>query len=88
MEEGFEKLRKQLEQLEWPDVYIFKFIIPSTHENIAKIHALFDETALINQKESDSKKYTVFTIKTVMLNADSIIDVYLKASEIKGIVSL
>lgn len=88
LEQAFEKLKTQLDLLEWPNVYLFKFITPSSHENIAKIHALFDETADIVQKESKTGKYTVFTIKTVMLNADDIIEVYIKAAQIKGIVSL
>lgn len=84
----FDKLREQLEQQEWPDVYMFKFIAPSSNENIAFIHSLFDDATEIIQKESDTKKYTIFTIKTVMVSADAVIDVYEKASTVKGIVSL
>lgn len=84
----FDKLKEQLELLEWPDVYMFKFITPSSNENTAKIHALFDDAVDIVQKESSSNKYTVFTIKTVMVSAEAVIEIYEKASKIKGVVSL
>lgn len=88
MEETLEKLRIQLELQEWPNVYLFKFIIPNEPEQIAQTTALFDETAEINFHTSTNQKYTSVSVKEVMINVDSIIETYRKASTIKGIISL
>ena len=41
MDNPYLKIREQLELQEWPNVYLFKFIVPNTSENIAKTTALF-----------------------------------------------
>ena len=84
----FEGLRKQLEILEWPSVYFFKFICPAEDETIAKIVGLFDPDSDINFQPSKNGKYTSVSIKEVMMNAESIINVYKSAGEIKGVMSL
>ena len=88
MEETLEKLRIQLELLEWPNVYLFKFIIPNQPEQIAQVTALFDETSEITFHPSSNSKYTSVTVKELMLDVDSIIDRYRKAGVIEGIISL
>ena len=88
MEETLEKLRIQLELLEWPNVYLFKFIIPNQPEQIAQVTALFDETSEITFHPSSNKKYTSVSVKELMLDVDSIIDKYRKAAVIEGIISL
>jgi hypothetical protein len=45
MEDIFHKLKVQLEQLNWPDVYLFKFIVPNDPEKIAKVSAMFSESS-------------------------------------------
>lgn len=88
MEELLGKLREKLEEQSWPDVYFFKFIVPTDNTKIAMIYALFDDSAEIKLQESSSNKYTSVSIKTVMVDVDSIIEVYTKASKIEGIISL
>jgi putative lipoic acid-binding regulatory protein len=88
MEETLEKLRLQLELLEWPNIYLFKFIIPNEPELIAQTTALFDETAEIILHPSSSSKYISISAKELMLDVNSIIEKYRKASTIKGIISL
>lgn len=88
MEETLEKLRVQLELLEWPNVYLFKFIIPNQPEQIAQVTALFDETAEISFHPSSNKKYTSISVKELMLDVDSIIEKYRKAGIVEGIISL
>ena len=85
--ENFQKLKLQLEKQEWPAVYFFKFIVPNDNEKIAKISSLFGE-AEINFKTSSTGKYISIGAKEVMLNTDAIIEVYKKASQIKGVISL
>lgn len=87
-EDVFEKLRAQLELEEWPNVYFFKFIVPNTPENMAKTIALFDENSEVRFHESSNANFVSVSVKEMMLNADSIIEVYKKAKEIPGIISL
>lgn len=84
----FDNLRLQLEQLEWPNVYLFKFIVPNNSEHMAKVSALFDEQADIAYHESGKGKYVSVSVKEVMLSVDDIIHIYEKASKINGVISL
>jgi len=86
--ETFERLREQLMLDEWPNVYFFKFIVPSDSEKIARVTALFDDHSELTLRPSKNQKYTSVSIKVVMLDVDSILSVYRKASEINGVISL
>lgn len=88
MEDLFGKLREQLELQEWPDVYLFKFIVPNHPEQIAQASALFDETSEIVMHPSSKGTYISISGKELMLDVDSIIEKYKKASKIEGIISL
>lgn len=82
------RIKAALEQHSWPDVYLFKFIVPSDNDKIAQVCALFDDSAKISLRESHGKKYTSISIRTVMIDIKSILDIYRKATEIEGIISL
>ncbi|MCC6702832.1 MAG: DUF493 domain-containing protein [Fluviicola sp.] len=84
----FHKLREQLALQEWPNVYFFKFIVPNDPHSLAQAASLFNETAEIAFHESKTGKYISVSAKEMMLDVDSIIEVYLKAASIKGIISL
>ena len=84
----FESLRVQLEQTDFPQVYFFKFIVPNQNDNVAKVSALFPSETQVQMKPSSSGKFISIGVKQVMLSTDSIINIYLKASEIEGIISL
>ena len=74
---------------DWPSVYMFKFIVPSENEKIAKVEALFNSTtAEIRLRPSKNGKYTSITAKEVMVNADQVLDCYNKASKIAGLIAL
>ncbi len=88
MEDKFGKLREQLELLEWPNVYLFKFIVPNHPTQIAQVTALFDETSEIVLHPSSKGTYMSVSAKELMLDVDSIIEKYIRASEIEGITSL
>lgn len=88
MSSPYDKLRIQLELLEWPNVYMFKFIVPNTPELIAKTTALFDPGADIQFHESKTGKFVSVSVKELMLNVDSIIEKYEKATTIKGLMAL
>lgn len=84
----FDNLRAQLEQLDWPNVYLFKFIVPNDNEHMAQVSALFDEQADIAYHQSGKGNYVSVSVKEVMLSVEAIIDIYEKASKIKGVISL
>ena len=84
---NFQGLRAQLEKQDWPSVYFFKFILPNEKEKIAQLSALFENNELKLQP-SRNGKFISISSKEVMLNADKVIEIYEKASQIKGIISL
>ncbi|MBI1837250.1 MAG: DUF493 domain-containing protein [Flavobacteriia bacterium] len=88
MNDDYDKLRAQLELLEWPGVYLFKFIIPNTSENLAKATALFNESSEITLHESKTGKFVSVGAKELMLDVESIINVYKEASQINGLIAL
>jgi hypothetical protein len=84
----YESLKSQLETLDFPQVYFFKFIVPNKNDNVAKVSALYDTTAQLQLKQSSSGKFVSVSNKQVMLSAEDIIDIYKKASEIEGLIAL
>ncbi len=85
--EDQEKFRELLdEEYTWPAMYTFKFIVPADKED--DVRSLFPEQAEVITKPSSKGKYTSLTSQCSMNNADEIIDIYEKAAEIEGIISL
>ena len=88
MSNPYYKLKIQLELQEWPNVYLFKFIVPNSSEKIAQTTALFDDSADLNLRESSKGTYMSVSAKELMMDVDSIIEKYNRASEIEGLVAL
>jgi hypothetical protein len=88
LSESIESLKKQLELLEWPNVYLFKFIVPNDSQSLALANALFDSSAEVILHQSKTGKFVSVSAKEMMIDVDSIIEKYVKASKIKGIISL
>jgi putative lipoic acid-binding regulatory protein len=84
----FENLKEQLALQEWPNVYLFKFIVENTPEKVAKTTALFDETAEIAMHPSKNGKFVSISAKEMMLNVEAIMTRYEEAQKIEGIISL
>jgi putative lipoic acid-binding regulatory protein len=85
----FAELRKKLDEtLSYPAVYMFKFILMADNRRIAMVENLFGENAEIYTKESDKGKYISITVKEVMMSTDEIIDIYVRAAAIKGVMFL
>ncbi|MBL7884330.1 MAG: DUF493 family protein [Bacteroidia bacterium] len=88
-DEQFNNLREKLnEDKNWPQVYMFKFIIPAEIKKMALIEAKFSDEATITQKESSSGKYMSITVKEVMLSAEAVIDKYKDVATIEGVMAL
>lgn len=88
MDEVLEKLKIQLDLQSWPDVYLFKFIIPNDSEKIAKVTALFNDSTDIVMHPSRNGNYMSISAKELMLDVNSIIQKYMEASQINGLIAL
>ncbi|NVK65838.1 MAG: DUF493 domain-containing protein [Flavobacteriales bacterium] len=88
MNDPYEKLRVQLELQEWPNVFMFKFIVPNTSEKVALASALFDDSADLTLRPSSKGTYMSVSAKELMMSVDSIIEKYKRASQIEGLVAL
>ena len=88
-EEELERFRERVDRsMAFPGVYMYKFIVESENRNIALVESLFGAEADIHTKESGNGRYISITAKQVVINVDEVIDVYRKASKIKGIIFL
>lgn len=83
------KLRMQLDKMHnWPDVYMFKFVLPKDQAKIDELLSHFTEKADITQRESSTGKYISVTIKEVMLSTDAVVERYRSINNIEGLLSL
>jgi hypothetical protein len=88
MEDIFKNLREQLEQEDWPAVYLFKFIVPNDAEKLAIITSLFNDSNDLVLHQSKNGNFVSVSVKELMLDVDSIIEKYIEAAKIKGVISL
>ena len=70
----------------WPSLYVFKFIVPAAKVN--ELRQLFPMHEASNEKSSDKGNYRSLTYQMMMPSGESVVDVYIKASAIEGIVAL
>jgi len=69
----------------WPALYTFKFIVKAGKEDeLRKLFPLHTDTS----RASKNGNYTSVTFQMMMPNAQSVVDVYKKASVIEGIIAL
>jgi uncharacterized protein len=69
----------------WPSVYMFKFIVPSEKEE--EINRLFPKNEL-KSRFSKNKKYISITAEVMMRSSDDVIQVYVKANKVDGVIAL
>lgn len=89
-DEFYEKLKVELDNSNtWPDIYLFKFIVPNIDDNVLRVEDAFNcMGAVIKTTQSRTGKYTSISIDVTVKDAQEIIDKYKEVSTIKGIVSL
>jgi len=88
MSDTFDKLKVQLELQEWPNVYLFKFIMPNDTQVVATITAMFDNGTDLTYNKSKTGKYVSISVKELMMDVKSIIAKYEEVSKIKGVIAL
>lgn len=72
----------------WPQVYLFKFIVPNDNKTVALTQALFGQQAQVSMTKSRTGKYVSISAKEMMLSSDEVIKIYEKSSKIKGLIAL
>ncbi len=84
-----QSIKEKLQQYEdWPILYMFKFIVPSDMQKIARVEALFSATAIVHRKESKNGRFVSITAKQHMHMPEQIIELYRKAAKIEDIMAL
>ena len=69
----------------WPGIYVFKFVVPSNKQQ--EIRDLFPEEPF-TEKKSKAGNYVSFTLKKTIHSSDEVVEMYLKAQEIEGLIAL
>lgn len=69
----------------WPALYVFKFIVPTGKEDdVKQLFHMHEPT----EKTSKNGNYTSVTFQMMMPSSDAIINVYVAASKIEGLIAL
>jgi len=85
-EKWFNSFQEKLDQHHhWPDLYVFKFIVPKGKEEEVK-HLFPQHTT--TEKPSREGKYTSITFQMMAPSSATVIEVYKKAAAIKGLIAL
>jgi len=84
--ESFDAFKEKLDrEHNWPTTYLFKFVVPSAKAE--ELKEIFVKES-IQTKDSKSGKYVSFTIKKLINSSDEVIEIYIKAGEIEGLIAL
>lgn len=73
------------DQNEWPEVYTFKFIVPS--DSLDQMRAVFAGQP-VKVRESRKGNYLSVTARIQMQSSQEVIDIYQRAALIDGVISL
>ncbi|MTI22162.1 DUF493 domain-containing protein [Fulvivirga sp. RKSG066] len=77
-----EKLDKEYE---WPSLYTFKFIVPKGKEG--EVKSLFNNHD-VSEKQSSKGNYISVTAKIMAESSQKVIEYYIAANKIEGIIAL
>lgn len=89
-EEFYEVLKTRLEAThDFPEKYLFKFIIPNDHSKLTDIFKSFDGTEYsTTNKESKNGKYISVNINAFVLDANQVVKIYKEIGKIEGVLML
>lgn len=81
-----DSFREKLDQhYTWPSLYVFKFIVPTGKEK--EVRTLLP-IAPTKEKRSANGTYTSVTFEISMQSSGEVVDIYIKASLIEGLIAL
>ena len=78
-------LKQRLEKLEWPNLFPFKFIVPVNQLDAVMSLFPYQETSI---RLSSKGNYASLSANSFVINSDKVLEVYERASSIKGIIML
>ena len=86
----YKNLKAKLKEgTKFPAKYLFKFIVKGQEKKEKEIESIFDHMgAVITKNKSKTGKYISVSIIVTMKSADAVIEKYLEAEKIEGIISL
>ncbi len=89
-DEFYLSLKAKLEENHnFPEDYLYKFIFPNDHLKLTELYQVFDKIKYtISTRESKNGKYISASILAFVLDANQVIALYKKVSEIEGVVML
>lgn len=89
-EEFYISLKEKLENHhDFPEDYLFKFIIPTDQAKLTEIYRVFDGTQFtLSNRESKNGKYTACNINAFVLDADQVIRIYKEVGRIENVMLL
>lgn len=89
-EEFYSSLKLKLEDHhDFPEDYLFKFIIPTDQAKITEIYRVFDGIKFtMSNRESKNGKYTACNINAFVLDADQVIHIYQEVAKIENVILL
>lgn len=89
-EEFYKSLKEKLENNhDFPEDYLFKFIIPTDQAKLTEIYKVFDDIKFtLGNRESKNGKYTACNINAFVLDANQVIYIYQEVAKIEGVILL
>ncbi len=89
MSSDIEKIKSMLwAEQKWPGIYYFKFIVPNDKVKLDQVKKLFKFEGDITYRTSRDIRFIALSCKQEMKNPDDVLELYRKASEIEGVISL
>lgn len=84
--EAINSFKEKLDnEYDWPSLYTFKFIVPvDKKEDIKRIFVKHEFT----EKQSSKGNYVSITSKVMASSSDIIVNFYLEANKIEGVIAL
>ena len=89
-EEFYVSLQQKLEdQHNFPEDYLFKFIISASQEKLTEIYRVFDGLKYsTSNRDSKNGNYTSLSISAFVMDAAQVVDIYKKVGTIEGVIML
>lgn len=89
-EEFYKSLKEKLEQThDFPEEYLFKFIVTNAECKHTEIYRIFDGIKhTLTTRDSANGKYTAINMNAFVLDADHVIRIYKEVGKIKGVMML
>lgn len=89
-DEFYASLKEKLEAThDFPQDYLFKFIITNQESKHTEIYRIFDDVKFtLTTKDSKNGKYTSLSMNAFVLDADQVIRIYKEVGKIPGVMML